>query len=209
MLAALALSGCATTPKIEHYKSAARDTVLSAADGHGALVIGIDLGSMWSMNNRDVRRLELWTVDTEKRLLIDPNRGGRVVGLTRGSWIAGRDKAGNSELILQKVPAGTYYLAFANWGAGEASPIAPQSIAFTIKPGAAAYVGSYSFDTPWTIFGQIELKPVKRDTAAARALLAKYPNMSVEFVDEQARMMSLACKVEMGSSPHRSCLTAL
>jgi hypothetical protein len=197
------VTGCVTTtPTVETFRSAPRETVLAA--GEGGLIIGLKAENFLTATLQDVRRLELWQVDQARNLLVDPERGGKVVGLTRGSWMFGRDKSGDTEYILQKLPAGTYFLAYVDWGDHGRSPIREKSIAFTVKPGAVTYVGNYGFDTPWTIFGQVGMTSLPRDVAAARGLLSQYPQLAGAMWNQEPTVMALACSLEV--RPPKSCL---
>lgn len=202
LILAVGITGCVTTtPTIETVRSAPRETILAA--GEGGLIIGLKANNILTAP-RDVKRLELWQVDQARSLLVDPERGGKVVGLTRGSWLFGRDKSGDTEYILQKLPAGTYFLTYVDWGDHGRSPIRDKSIAFTVKPGAVTYVGNYGFDTPWTIFGQVAMTSLPRDVAAARGLLSQYPQLAGAMWDQVPTVMGLACTLDVG--PPKSCL---
>jgi len=203
LLAALVMASCQTTPTTRLHKSAERTTALAPSDNKGVLIIGLQIESL--IENRKFAEIELWSLDRGKRLLIHPDQGGKVIALSRGSWLAGRDSQGDVEYVLQTLPAGDYYLAYVGQKAFERWVPQPTSFAFTIKPGMATYIGTYDFEPPFTMFGNFTIHARGRRPNDAGALLAKYPNMPQELWDQSPVWMDLACELKKGK-PQAECL---
>ncbi|WP_342641694.1 hypothetical protein [Rhodoligotrophos ferricapiens] len=209
VLACLLITACKTTEKTRLYKSADRTLTIAQDGGNGVLIVGLQIESLIELAKFD--KLELWTVDTEKRLLIHPDQGGKVIELIRGNWMFGRDKQGDVEYVLQSLPAGTYFLTYVDKAGQLMVPVEPMSFAFTIKPGVAAYIGTFDFRPPPVVahipLGNYEIRPVERRLDDAKALLAQYPNLPQELWDQQPQYFNLACSLK-NYSPNKECLVA-
>lgn len=189
------LAGCATVPKLELKRSVAPEAALES--GEGALIIGLKKNTFLTAWG-GVRRLEFWRVDPATHKTLDPKQA-KVVGLSRGSWFTGQDVVGDAELLVQKMPAGTYVLVFVSWE-DRSGAVGKRTISFTVRPGASTYVGVYEIDIPMLVFFDIEVAARARDAAGARAMLARFPNLPQSMSDQPPQWVRIVCdkRTEVG-----------
>jgi hypothetical protein len=196
----LLIAGCAATiPSVETFNNAPRDVAL--VPGEGGLIVGLEPVSLITLG-RQVSRLELWQVDVDRGLLLDPKKGAKVVGLTH--TLFERNVDGDMEYLLQRLPAGRYFLTYVNWGDHGHNPIHSRSIAFTVKPGETTYIGDFGFDTPWTVLSDVEMRILPRRPEAARKLLAQYKKLGPTFWDQEPVLLSLKC--DLSAKGAQACL---
>ncbi|NKB50210.1 MAG: hypothetical protein GKS02_12710 [Alphaproteobacteria bacterium] len=137
--------------------------------------------------------------DPNRKLLISPTKGGQIFRISNGGvLIHNVDVVDGIQYLLQKIPAGHYYLAEVQWGAYARTTMPSGSIAAEVKPGTVNYVGNLVFKTPFSAFGEVGIKLNGRNDIAARSFLANYAQIKPEMQNASPRIFKLNCMLEDG-----------
>lgn len=199
LLAAVVLSGCAVDNTMRFDGSASRTLSLKASDPDGVLILGLPRPGFFETHSRPVHGVDLFAYDPTGNLLIPPEKGGRAFMLSEGGLAFDIvDTVDSVQYIVQRIPAGQYYLTRVYWGPYGQTLMSDGSISVEIQPGTVTYVGNPEFRTPLLIFQDVELLVVVRDDDAARSVLAKYPNIEPDMQVATPRIFKLSCNLDDG-----------
>jgi len=174
---------------------------LSEADPDGIFVLGVPrAGFSWiSDGSREIYTLKFYSYDTTSNLLVAPERGGMAFSVTRGGTAVDTvDEVNGVQYLVQRVPAGNYYLTQVDWGPYGRTLLSQGSVGLTIDPGTVSYFGNLVFDTPLLIFQDVTVRLGQRQDGTALSILAKYPNIRLEMQSVVPRLHKLNCDLDDG-----------
>lgn len=175
---------------------------LTPTDTDGILVIGLYVGNrFFSTGRTQIGGMQFQSLDLATRRLIPETRGGHSIMLNRGGSIFNKDfsaEKGGYRYLVQRLPAGAYYMTNVFWGPNGNGVMSEGSIAVDVKPGVVTYIGNVSFKVPFFVFQDVKFKPRDREDAFVSRIMANYKNVTSPISHQRMSVYKLSCDLKQG-----------